>query len=185
MNPYSVKLTIMRSPHDVMTAKALKEFGVATLAESQAKRGLCASELRPIQQGACVAGPAITVLCPAGDNLMIHAAIEACQPGDILVVATLAPSSHGAFGELLAEACRARGVVGAVLETGVRDTAALRVMEFPVWSRHVCATGTVKASPGWVNAPVVAGGVVVHPGDFVVADDDGIVLKYRRTVDQV
>ena len=116
---------------------------------------------------------------------MIHAAIAACQPGDILVVATLAPSSHGAFGELLAEACRARGVVGAVLETGVRDTARLRAMEFPVWSRHVSAAGTVKASAGWVNVPIVAGGVTVNPGDFVVADDDGIVVIDRGAVDQV
>jgi 4-hydroxy-4-methyl-2-oxoglutarate aldolase len=186
MNPdYCVRLSIPRDPGDSEVCRQLREYGVATVAEAQGKRGLCAPELRPIQQGVRIAGTAVTVLCPAGDNLMIHAALEACRPGDVLAVATLAPSVHGAFGELLAEACRVRGVVGAILETGVRDTLEIRERGFPVWARSIYAGGTNKSAPGWVNVPMTLGGVGIAPGDFVVADDDGVVVVSRSRVRDV
>jgi 4-hydroxy-4-methyl-2-oxoglutarate aldolase len=121
-------------------------------------------------------GPAVTVLSQPGDNLMLHAAVEQCGPGDVLVVTTTSPSTDGMFGELLASSLRSRGVVGLVIEAGVRDVAELNAMDFPVWSRAVSAQGTVKATPGSVNVPVVAAGVQVRPADLVVADDDGVVI---------
>jgi 4-hydroxy-4-methyl-2-oxoglutarate aldolase len=121
----------------------------------------------------------VTVSSHPGDNLMIHAAVEVCQEGDVLVVTNTAPSTHGMFGELLATSLIARGVGALVSDAGVRDTAELREMGFAVWSRHVSCEGTVKASPGSVNVPVVLGGVVVRPGDVVCADDDGVVVVAR------
>ena len=154
-------------------------MGAATVHEAIGRRGYLGPEIGPIQTGARVAGSAITTLCHPGDNLMVHAAVETCQPGDILVVAVTAPSSHGAFGDLLATSVTARGVRGLVIDSGVRDTADLRAMGFPVWARHVSCEGTVKATAGSVNVPVVIGGQFVCPGDAVCADDDGVVVVPR------
>lgn len=159
--------------------EALGALGTATVHEALGRRGFAGPQLRPIQEGARLAGSAVTVSCHPGDNLMVHAAVEVCEPGDVLVVTTTAPSSHGMFGELLATSLMARGVRALVIDAGVRDTAELRAMGFTVWSRHVSCEGTVKASPGSVNVPVVLGGQVVQPGDVVCADDDGVVVVPR------
>lgn len=158
---------------------ALGAFGTATVHEAIGRRGFAGPGLRPIQQGVRLAGTAVTVSSHPGDNLMVHAAVEVCGEGDVLVVTTTAPSTHGMFGELLATSLMARGVRALVVDAGVRDTAELRDMGFAVWSRHVSCEGTVKASPGSVNVPVVLGGVVVEPGDVVCADDDGVVVVAR------
>ena len=150
--------------------------GTATVHEAIGRRGFVGADIRPIQQGVRLAGSAVTVSSHPGDNLMIHAAVEVCEEGDVLVVTNTAPSTHGMFGELLACSLMARGVGGLVIDAGVRDTLELRALGFPVWSRHVSCQGTVKASPGSVNVPVVLGGVVVAPGDVVCADDDGVVV---------
>jgi len=158
----------------------LQRFGVATIHEAIGRVGLLDPRLRPIQTGVRVAGTAVTAECWPGDNLMIHAAVEQCRPGDLLVVTTTSESTDGFFGELLATSLQSRGVRGLVTTTGVRDTEELRSMSFPVWSAAVCAQGTVKATAGSVNIPVAIGRTVVRPGDVVVADDDGIVLIPRH-----
>lgn len=158
----------------------LAQFGVATIHEAIGRKGLLDPSLRPIQTGVRVAGTAVTVECWPGDNLMIHAAVEQCRPGDIVVVTTASESTDGLFGELLATSLRSRGVRGLITTTGVRDTEELRLMSFPVWSAAVSAQGTVKATGGSVNIPVAIGRTVVRPGDVVIADDDGIVLVPRR-----
>ena len=164
---------------DPATVEALGALGTATVHEAIGRRGFAGPHLRPIQQDVRLAGTAVTVSSHPGDNLMIHAAVELCQQGDVLVVTTTAPSTHGVFGELLATSLMARGVRALVVDAGVRDTAELRAMGFSVWSRHVSCEGTVKASPGSVNVPVVLGGTVVSPGDVVCADDDGVVVVPR------
>ncbi|HEX6423749.1 MAG TPA: 4-carboxy-4-hydroxy-2-oxoadipate aldolase/oxaloacetate decarboxylase [Acidimicrobiales bacterium] len=161
------------------TAGDLGALGTATVHEAIGRRGFAGPDLRPIQQGVRLAGPAVTVSSHPGDNLMIHAAVEVCREGDVLVVTHTAPTTHGVFGELLATSLMARGVRALVTDAGVRDTAELQAMGFAVWSRHVSCQGTVKASPGSVNVPVVLGGVAVHPGDVVCADDDGVVVVPR------
>ena len=161
---------------DPQVMKLLGELGVATVHESQGRQGLMKPYMRPIYASAKIGAPAITVSCQPGDNLMIHAAVEVCQPGDVLVVTTTAESTDGMFGELLASSLRARGVAGLIIDAGVRDVADLTAMEFPVWAKAVSAQGTVKATAGSVNIPVVCAGAMVHPGDVIVADVDGVVV---------
>lgn len=165
---------VARAPSELVDH--LAPFGSATVYEAIGRRGYLGPDITPIQQGVRIAGTAVTVLNHPGDNLMIHAAVEMCQAGDILVVTTTAPSSHGMFGDLLASSLKARDVRGLVIDAGVRDTADLRAMGFAVWSRWVSCQGTVKATPGSVNVPITIGGVTVNPGDVVIADDDGVVV---------
>lgn len=158
--------------------------GVATVHEAGSAL-LLHPDIEPIQQGPRIAGSAVTVSCPPGDNLMIHAAVEAIEPGDVLVVATTEPSDNGIFGELLAVSVAGRGCVGLVTNGGVRDVADLRRMGFPVWARRVHAAGTTKTGAGSVNLPVVFAGVEVRPGDVVVADDDGVAVVERDRAGEV
>jgi 4-hydroxy-4-methyl-2-oxoglutarate aldolase len=169
--------TIERADHSAVDGLAV--LGTATVHEAIGRRGFAGPQLRPIQQGTRLAGTAVTVSSHPGDNLMIHAAVEVCEEGDVLVVASTAPSTHGVFGELLASSLMARGVRALVTDAGVRDTAELREIGFAVWSQHVSCQGTVKASAGSVNVPVVLGHVVVNPGDVVCGDDDGVVVVAR------
>lgn len=163
----------------------LAAHGVAAAHEAMGRAGLLDAAIRPIQQGIRLAGPAVTVLCPPGDNLMIHMAVEHCRPGDVLVVATGPPRSSGVIGELLATSLRAHGVVGAVVDAGVRDVAELRAMGFPVWSRWITAQGTTKYGAGAVNRAVVCAGQTIEPGDIMVADDDGVVCVAARSAVEV
>lgn len=177
--------SIPRSPDDQKVLDALSALSVATLAESQGKKNVMDPGITPIQNGRRIAGKAVTVQCFDSDNLMIHAAVELCRKGDFLVVSTLSETRNGYFGELLARSFQRMGVVGLVMDGGVRDARELREMGFPVWSRYVNVVGTSKNSPGSVNVPVVCGNVTVSPGDFVVADDDGIVVIDRNDVGEV
>jgi len=166
--------SIPRTPPSVLDE--LASMGTATVHEASGRRGFVGPSIRPIQQGTRIAGNAVTVLSHPGDNMMIHAAVEVCGEGDILVVTNTAPSTHGMFGELLATSLQRRGVRGLVIDAGVRDTAELRDMGFPVWTQHISCQGTVKETAGSVNVPVVIGGTIIDPGDVVCADDDGVVI---------
>jgi 4-hydroxy-4-methyl-2-oxoglutarate aldolase len=167
---------------DLSQVDKLAEYGVATVHEAIGRRGYLGPALRPNQQGTRIAGTALTVVCWPGDNLMIHVAVEQARPGDIIVITTTSPSADGAFGELLATSLAAHGVRGLVTGAGLRDTHELRAMGFPAWMAHVSAQGTVKATPGAVNVPVVLGGQVIRPGDAIVADDDGVCAVPRAEV---
>ncbi|MEM3193047.1 MAG: 4-carboxy-4-hydroxy-2-oxoadipate aldolase/oxaloacetate decarboxylase [Candidatus Parvarchaeota archaeon] len=182
---FEIIKNIERDNNDLEYSRKLAEYGVATVCEAQGKTGVMLDYMRPIQHGVSVAGRAITVECTAADNLMIHAALEICHKGDILVVSTPKETRNGYFGELMANSAMSKGVSALIIDGGIRDSESIRKLKFPVWCKYIYAVGTTKKNPGNINKEIKCGGISISGGDFVVADDDGVVVVKKEMLKSV